>query len=157
MKNNANLAEKARAYAFLLLKYRLRSEREIAERMGRKKFPAPVISGTIDFLKEKKFIDDREFARAWVRSRWQKAIGPRRLRRELRVKGIDKDTIEQSLGDIAQGGCQREMIRDIVESRRARMKGLDPRTARRRLYAYLVRRGFSPEDILDSLPEMPTS
>jgi len=157
VKNNRSLAEKAKAYAFLLLKYRLRSEKELFSRMSRKKFPNQVIRETIDFLKEKKFIDDTVFARAWVASRWQKAIGPRRLRQELRLKGIDKELIAQSLEGLSESSSQREAIRDIAQSRLARMKGLDPRTARRRLYAYLVRRGFSPDEILDCLTENTTS
>ena len=152
MKNNLKPAEKARGYAFLLLKYRLRSEQELVVRMSRKKFPADVIRETISFLKEKKFIDDQAFARSWVESRWHKAIGPRRLRQELRLKGIDTETIEQSLGDLKEGHRQREAIQELIQLRLARLKGLDPQTARRRLYAYLVRRGFSPEEIIDCLP-----
>ncbi|MDD5166937.1 MAG: RecX family transcriptional regulator, partial [Candidatus Omnitrophica bacterium] len=61
--------QKARAYAFLLLKYRLRSEKELGERLEGKKFDEATVKETLAFLKENDFIDDKVFARAWIDSR----------------------------------------------------------------------------------------
>jgi regulatory protein len=75
--------EKARAYAFLLLKFRPRSELELSQRLKRKKFSQEIVFKSIAFLKEKKFLDDDCFARNWINSRIKKPLGLRRLRKEL--------------------------------------------------------------------------
>lgn len=151
MENNKKYCLKARAYAFLLLKYRQRSEQEIRERLSRKKFPEETIKETIVFLKEKKFIDDSLFARAWISERLQKAFGPRRLAQELKLKGIEKQVIENNLREIKERYNESEIARELAVGRFNRLKNLDSQTAKRRVYGYLLRRGFSPEIVIDVL------
>ena len=149
---DSSSSKKALEYAFLLLKFRLRSEKELADRMLRKKFSAGLVKDTVAFLREKRFIDDRMFAKAWVSSRLGKPMGVRRLRQELRLKGIDKKFIDEAIEDQSrQGYVEAATVRDIVESRLARLKGLDPKIIKTRLYAYLVRRGYSADVIIDEL------
>ena len=71
--------QKAKNYAFLLLKFRPRSEKEISERLKRKKFDTAVIRETILFLKEKSFVDDSYFAKVWLESRIKRPLGLRKL------------------------------------------------------------------------------
>ncbi|MDP2755007.1 MAG: regulatory protein RecX, partial [Nitrospirota bacterium] len=99
-KNKPESLEKARGYAFLLLKFRLRSEKEITQRLKGKKFDEQVIKETIEFLKERKFIDDQAFAKAWIESRIRKPLGLRRLRQELSLKGIDMKIIDAELEEV---------------------------------------------------------
>ncbi|MFA5096766.1 MAG: regulatory protein RecX, partial [Candidatus Omnitrophota bacterium] len=82
MNKRTEAFEKAREYAFLLLKFRLRSENELVQRLRRKKIPAETIKEVISFLEEKKFIDDNVFARAWLSSRLKRPFGLRRIRQE---------------------------------------------------------------------------
>ncbi len=149
---DSSSSKKALEYAFLLLKYRLRSEKELAERMRRKKFSDAQVRETLSFLKEKKFVDDRAFARAWVSRRLGKPMGVRRLSQELRLKGIPKKDIDEAVEEQArQGYDEAQTVQEIVDSRLARLKGLDAKTVKTRLYAYLVRRGYSPDTIIDEL------
>lgn len=149
---DSSSSKKALEYAFLLLKYRLRSEKELVERLRRKKFSEALVKQTLDFLKEKKFVDDRAFARAWVASRLGRPLGVRRLSQELRLKGIAKRDIDEAVEEQArQGYDEAQTLRDIVAARLARLKGLDAATVKNRLYAYLARRGYSPEAIIDEL------
>ncbi len=145
---------KARAYAFLLLKYRQRSEKEIRERLSRKKFSDETIRETIVFLKEKKFIDDNLFARAWLSERLQKAFGPRRLVRELKLKGIEKQVIENNLREVKESYNELEIARELAAGKLNRLRGLDFQIAKRRVYGYLLRRGFSPEIVMDVLNQI---
>ena len=57
-------SQAAKEYAFLLLKFRLRSEKELAQRLRQKKFSETIIQDTLTFLKDKQFIDDQIFALA---------------------------------------------------------------------------------------------
>jgi len=139
--------EKARGYAFLLLKFRLRSEKELALRLRQKKFSEAVIQETIHFLKEKEFIDDRVFAQGWVASRLKRPFGLRRIRQELALKGLDKEVIEEALERVKEHYSESEVISQLAEQRFSRLKDIEPQKAKARVYAYLMRRGFSPDTV----------
>jgi regulatory protein len=151
---NTEALEKARAYAFLLLKFRLRSENELYQRLKKKEFKEPVIKQTLAFLKEKAFIDDREFTRLWVTSRIKKPLGLFRLRQELRLKGVDKDIIEAQLEKIKEDYSEGEVVSKIARARFEKFVGIEPYKAKRRLFQYLSRRGFSPDTITDALNQL---
>lgn len=122
--------------------------------MRRKKFPAEVIGETVDFLTEKKFLDDDAFAKAWISSRISQSVGPQRISRELKLKGIARDIIERNLEELKAGYSESATLEELARQRLSRMKGLDPQTARRRVYGYLVRRGFSIDEIVDCLNKL---
>ncbi len=145
--------QKARQYSFLLLKFRPRSEHEIAERLTRKKFGPSVVRATVFYLREHRLVDDEQFARAWVAERLKKPFGVRRISRELQVKGIDRSVIEAVLRDATAGYDEGTQVSALAREKLSRMKALPPETARRRVFAYLLRRGFSPEQAIDALQE----
>jgi regulatory protein len=146
-------AVKARGYAFLLLKFRPRSEKEIAGRLKKKKFSPQVIRETVLFLKTKDFIDDQHFARAWVDSRRLRNFGPRRIRQELKLKGVAGDIIDQQLAAGLDNYSEKNIVEKLIQNKLRRAKGLEPQKAKRRVYAYLLRRGFSADVILEVLQD----
>lgn len=144
-------AQQAKEYAFFLLKFRQRSAQEILERLKKKQFPEQAIQETISFLKDRKFIDDRAFARQWVESRINKPMGFRRLREELIRKGIDKGIIDSQFEEIKKDYDEEGIVAGIISNKLASFKGLDPQKVKRRLYAYLLRRGFSPDIVIEEI------
>jgi len=149
--SNKETLLKAREYAFLLLKFRLRSENELYQRLKQKKFSEEIILDTLKFLKEKKFLDDSLFAKGWINSRIKKPYGLRRIVQELKLKGIDKGIIEEELGEVKKNYSEEEIVQNIIEDRLGKLKNIEPQTARKRVYGYLVRRGFSPDIIIDKI------
>ena len=147
-------AAKARGYAFLLLEFRSRSEKEIVERLKKKKFSPQVIRETVLFLKAKDFIDDHYFARAWVDSRRLRNFGPRRIRQELKLKGVASDIIEQQLDAGLDNYSEKNIVEKLIQNKLRRAKGLEPQKAKRRVYAYLLRRGFSADVVLEALNQL---
>lgn len=146
--------EKAKNYSFLLLKFRLRSERELIERLKSKKFDPAVIKEIVDFLKLKDFINDEVFASAWIRSRLKKPLGLRKIRQELQIKGIDKDIIDKKIEEAKKSYSEYETVEYLARKRSERLKGLEPKKARARLFSYLVRRGFSSEAAINALDKI---
>lgn len=138
----------------MLFKFRLRSERELYQRLKKKKFDPETINKAILFLKEKGFINDDYFAEAWVESRIKKPLGLVRLRQELRLKGIDKEIIDRQIGQIKKDYSEQDIVAKIAAERFNKLKGIDPQKAKRRLYAYLVRRGFSLGIVMDVLNQL---
>ena len=144
-----NSPEKAKEYAFLLLKFRLRSEKELLGRLKQKGFSEESSQDTVNFLKDKQFIDDRVFARGWVASRLKRPFGLRRIRQELARKGLDKQVIEEALIQAKEEYDEAGIVRQLAEQRFSKLKGIEPLKAKQRVYAYLMRRGFSPDLIGD--------
>src|SRR3990167_4198604 len=88
---------KAQTIVFRLLKFRLRSEKELQEKLKAKKFPASIIQQTIRYFKDLRLIDDHKFAREWASSRLKKPFGLNRIRLELTKMGISTAIAEEIL------------------------------------------------------------
>ncbi len=151
---SADLVIKAKEYAFLLLKYRLRSEKELSARLKRKNFPEEIIRQTISFLKEKSFLDDDVFTRAWISSRLKRPFGLRRITQELKAKGIAQEIIARQVSRIDKDYSEPEVIRKLAQKRFAAVKSGEPFKVKRKVYAYLVRRGFSPDAVYDIISQL---
>lgn len=145
---------KALQYAFRLLKYRPRAEYELRQRLKMRGFTQSIIEDTIVSLKKRGLIDDFEFARIWVESRIKKPLGVVRLRQELKIKGIDSHLIEQVIEGISSKYSEEQIIRDILERRWEKLKHIEPQKAKRRLFLYLLRRGFSSNKIQEAINQI---
>lgn len=153
-KKNADSPEKAKAYAFLLLKFRQRSEKELEQRLKRKKFSEEIIRKTVEFLREKEFLNDNLFAKSWIESRIKRPFGLRRIKEELKVKGIDKQIIEEKISEVKENYSEEAVVEQLARMRLGKLKGIQALAVRRRVYAYLIRRGFSPEAVTEVINQL---
>lgn len=143
--------QKAKDNSFLLLKFRPRSEKEIRQRLKQKNFSDSVIKETLDFLRGHRFVDDAGFAKAWIEYRLKKPLGIRKIKQELKIKGIAGEIIEEALSEALKDYSQEEVVSRLVQERLRRLKGVEPAKAKRRVFAWLLRRGFSPQVIIETL------
>lgn len=139
----------AQRYAFLLLKFRPRSEQEIRERLSRKNFSEGIIEKTVQFLTAKKFLNDRLFAEAWIDYRINKPFGFRRVRRELYGKGIPERIIDECIARMQKDYSEETIVEQSAREKIAKLKGIDRIKAKNRVYAYLLRRGFTPAVVIE--------
>lgn len=96
-----------------------------------------VTERVFDRLVEKGHIDDEKFARYYVENRFvKKGISEKRMKMELKKKGVEASVIEDVLSDV--GRDDRVEIEKMVEKKRARYDD-------EKLVAYLVRQGFDYE------------
>lgn len=145
----------SRAWAHLqrLLKHRARSVKEARERLQRAGYSVEILERVIAEAIAQGQLDDETFARLWVQGRLTlKPKGRALLVRELRAKGIADEIIERVLSEF-EPEMEESLIRDLIERQASRYAHLDLNTRKRRLYAFLRRRGFSPEMIRRALQE----
>lgn len=133
--------QKAKNYALKLLTYRQRSEQEIKDRLTQKGYELTIVEQIVDFLKDYKLINDQEFVKQYIYSKitGPKPMGPNRIKYELIQLGIDKNTIEESLGAIDHQS-ELELAKKLVE------KTINKSTTTPKLHklvGLLQRRGFS--------------
>ncbi len=160
-----------RQAALHLLAYRPRAEHELRVRLRSKGFPHAPVESCLRLHEEKGLNDDHAFASAYVRSRIRlKPRGRFRLTQELRQKGVsaevaeqaideafdNEETSEQNLARAAARGWLARQGSTLIES----LAGTDPpeerERARRRLHAFLSRRGFGSDVIRVGLEEAET-
>lgn len=129
--------------AFRYLAGRAHSEKELRTKLLHKGYDEKLVSEVISELKEQKFIDDLEFALSYARSRMlNKPMGERLLRRELWQKGINEAHIQKAVEEAYSKKEQAEFARDLVKSRKTRNRDLETEKRKKRLYDFLLRRGF---------------
>lgn len=121
--------------ALRLLKFRIRSEKELALRLKEKGYSNEEIEDTIKELKNKGFIDDEKFAYLYAYdSLTLHKKGPFRIRMELIKLGVDEYIIEDAINKVLSEVDLEEIKKEIT-------KGLDEKKAREVLY----RKGFGGE------------
>jgi len=127
--------------ALRLLRYRPRSEAEIRTRLSRR-FNTEAIEGVIFQLRARQMIDDATFAAFWREER--DSFSPRGrqlLKVELRHKGVDPEIIN----DVLDGINDDENAYRATQRRMRALGKEDFDTFRRKMGAFLRRRGFSYE------------
>jgi regulatory protein len=97
-------------------------------------------------LEQVGLLDDRELASTLVRTlRDRKGLGRSAINAELRRRKVDADAIEEALEEAYPSGGDDELTRarEIAMKRAPQLRSLDAETARRRLGAFLMRKGYS--------------
>jgi regulatory protein len=123
------------------LSYRPRSEAEIQRKLTELGFEPEVVEAAIQRMKELGFLGDNQFARDWVENRSTfRPRSKRLLAIELRQKGVAEETIQQAL---SESGDEETLAHQTASTYARRLAGKDWETFRKRLGAYLLRRGFS--------------
>lgn len=134
---------KAKGVALEYLSYRPRTEHELRQRLL-KAFPEGLVVQVIERFRELRYIDDENYAKCYARSRLHsKARGPRRIRTELKQRGVSEDHIEWALEHLADTESFSEVIFKKAERRWQKLAKEPSKGARRNKFLqYLTRQGF---------------
>jgi regulatory protein len=132
----------AMSRALNVLGYRARSSHELRERLTRAGYAEETIDGVIERLGELGYLDDEEFARETVRSKARK-YGPHRIYGDLRRAGVDVDIARETVDEEFSGHTEYESARATARRRYNTSDGSDAQA--RRVYGFLMRRGYSTE------------
>ncbi len=127
--------------ALNLLGYRARSEAEIRDRLGRYGYAGETVEAVVGRLRELGYVDDAEFARLKAREKARK-YGPRRVSVELRKSGVGEKLAQEVVEEEFAGRSEVGEARSAA-ARRYNGRGSDAEA--RRVYGFLVRRGYSAE------------
>ncbi len=144
-----------RQAALNLLNYRARTRQELVRRLRRKDLPADSIQRVIADLVEKGLVDDQQFAKWMVDSLTRRNdLGKRAIANKLRQAGVDREIAETVISEELHDYDERSRAEQAAAKQMKRLANIEPTTRRRRLYSYLLRRGFSPYLIRDVLQEV---
>lgn len=127
--------------ALNLLGYRARSEAEIRERLRRYGYSDQTIESVVLRLQELGYVDDTEFARLKAREKARR-YGPRRVTAELMHSGVGEVLAREVVQEEFAGRSELGEARSAA-ARRYNERGSGAEA--RRVYGFLVRRGYSAE------------
>ncbi|MDO5406391.1 MAG: regulatory protein RecX [Eubacteriales bacterium] len=130
----------ARECALSLLERSDRTEREMRQKLKDREYSPEEIDGTLDFLKEYRYIDDGEYARKYVRI-YSSRKSIRQIRCGLEQKGVARELIDGALGETAVD--EETQIRAYLLKKGYRPGERMESAAFRKLTGALSRRGFS--------------
>lgn len=137
----------ARDAALRQLGVRERSAKEVERFLLRKGYEPEVVTQVVEELCRRDLVDDARFAKTWVTAHTGKRPhGPDRLAAALRVRGVDRETVQEALESITPE-TELEMALQAGRRLTGGLERLHPREARRKLGAALRRRGFSWDSI----------
>jgi regulatory protein len=157
---DAAAVERAREAALRSLERSRKTRRELERRLATKGFDAPTVAAALDRLARVGLIDDVEYARAFVRSKLaRRAVALRVIEGQLAARGVSPADRAAALAALdaeaarESGDPEVALRRSGGEGERARAdqalapilrrcRGLDPREARGKAQAALLRRGF---------------
>jgi len=137
-----------------------RTRRELEQRLQRTKPgieppSVPVIAIALDRLVESGILSDEHIARAEASSRLRRGDAPRRVAMILQQKGIARgDAAEAVARAVSEDSIDEDAQCALVADKRMRsLQQLEPPVAKRRLMAFLMRRGYGSSSIRLALAE----
>lgn len=143
----------AKKKAMKLLERQDRTQEQLVKKLKECGYPEEAVTGAVEYVKSFHYLDDRRFAANYIRYR-QNEKSRYRLKQELYNKGVEESVIEEAL-DAEYEAEEKDLIGKLLEK-----KHYDPDTAdqkeRNRITGYLMRRGFSLEQIRSGMREYET-
>ncbi len=137
--------KRARLRALHLLNDMARTESQLRKKLTNGEYPPDVVDEAVSYVKSFGYLDDEAYARDFIETRKGKK-SRQELYGALMQKGLDKTLISRALEDAYQEEDAKEAVRNLMQK-----KQYDPETAdeaqRQKFLAYLVRKGFSYEDV----------
>lgn len=127
---------------------------EMVEKMKRWELPEEAIARNMQFLVEKKFIDDERFARFFINDKIKyNKWGRRKVEQALWMKRISKDISDPIFAEI-EDGLYMEQLLPLMKSKYKTIKGKNDYERSMKLIRFALGRGYSMELIHKCIDQM---
>ena len=142
------VGKRAKKRALHLLEQMDRSERKLREKLTQGGYPDCCVDAAIDYVKSFHYLDDYRFASTYVRYH-QDSLSRRQLEQKLMTKGIGRDDINCAI-DSEYTADEEKHIAKLLEKKHYDPDNCDEKEFRR-IYQFLMRRGFKSSQILSAM------
>jgi regulatory protein len=150
---NVTAAERAALRALARRGY---ARADLERRLAGRRHPREAVAGALERLVARGLIDDRRYAEEYARVRAARGSGRPRIVRDLLMQGVERGTAEDAVRRALEvEGIDPETAARALALRRARQLGdLAPAVKRRRLFAFLLRRGYPGPQVRELVEEL---
>lgn len=117
---------------------------DLGRRLARKGHPVLAVEVALERLATNGLLDDSAFALDYAEVRSSRGRGPARVRRDLVGMGVVREAIDRAVAAVWPPGVNNgERALELARSRAGRLAKLPRVARRRRLLAFLARRGYT--------------
>ena len=137
-------------YALNLLSARPYATRALHRKLIQKQYSAADADDAIRRLVDNGLLNDAKYAEQYARSKMlSTGTSKRRVQQDLYRKGIKSDVATEAIANVVE---QEEidpavMIERVARKKLAQLGDLEPLVLKRRLFAFLARRGYDVDEI----------
>ena len=146
--------EQALIVSLRLLAASPKSRAEVARKLGEKGFRPELVTEVLDEMETKGLLSDKAFAQNLI-SRFTQGqpSGSRKISFELKRHGVPATLREEMLAGL-EPEQEAERAREVAQARWERLKNLPDDKRKKRLYDFLIRRGFDFQLVRDIVEEL---
>ena len=142
------VGKRAKKRALHLLEQMDRTEHQLREKLMMSEYPERCIDDAIAYVKSFHYLDDEHYAETFTRYKKAK-MSRQQIRQKLMTKGVSREIITNAIEE-EYDVDESVHIRSLLEKKRFSSEKADEGEFRR-VYNYLLRRGFRSSDILKEM------
>ena len=122
---------------------------DLRRRLLQKQHPPAAVDGALERLAAQGLLDDARFARDYAAAKATRGRGPARLLRDLLAQGVERRAAEEAVRTaLADDGIDpAAAVRAVAEKRAKQLADLPAPVRKRRLVAFLARRGYQGPEV----------
>jgi regulatory protein len=134
--------------------YQERCVKDVRDKLKTFDIPKEEKTKILDYLLDNRFVNDERFAKSFVRGKVnQSGWGVNKIRFHLVQKGIDKDIIEDALGQTDEEVYRQRLI-EILKTKAKTVKASSDFEKKRKLAAYAMQKGFEGSLVWETLKDL---
>ena len=134
--------------------YQERCVKDVCDKLKTFDIPEEEKSKILDYLLDNRFVNDERFAKSFVRGKInQSGWGINKIRFHLMQKGIDKELIDEALGQTDEAVYRQRLI-DILKTKSKTVKAESDFEKKRKLAAYAMQKGFEGNLVWEVLKDL---
>lgn len=142
------LPKRAKLRSMNLLMSKEYTEKQLRDKLKSGGYPETVISEAIEYVKSFRYIDDDRYAASYIEYHIERK-SRLKIMQNLLQRGISKECFEKQwnyLEELGVKGDEEKQIEELLIKRHYKEKKEDLKE-RRKIYAFLLRRGFQADKI----------
>nr|WP_289765779.1 regulatory protein RecX [uncultured Acetatifactor sp.] len=146
------LPKRAKLRAMNLLKNRDYTVKQLHDKLKSGGYPEQIIAEALGYVESFRYTDDLRYAVNFIRNHAQDR-SRRRIEQDLLGRGIGREVLESAWDEWEkEGGGQNEqaVIQSLLKKKGFDFETAEPK-ARQRIYGFLMRKGFSGEEVRKAL------
>ena len=134
--------------------YQERCVKDVRDKLKTFEIPEEEKTKIIDYLLDNRFVNDERFTKAFIGGKInQSGWGVNKIRFHLVQKGIDKDIIEDALGQTDEEVYRQRLI-EILKTKAKTVKASSDFEKKRKLAAYAMQKGFEGSLVWETLKDL---
>ncbi len=136
---------RAKKRAMYLLEKMARTESQLRIKLTQNYYPEFAIDTAVNYVKKFGYIGDDNYARSYIMGRMN-SKSKKEIYYALQMKGIAKEIIQSALDEVYEGVGEEDVIKKLLAKKRYNPE-LATDKEKQKVYAFLMRKGFTSDNI----------